>query len=152
VFVGVISLGGSLCYAGPCSSSLALICVIWVVKVFRVFGGCVSRCDEPFPLICCLQHRLSCLLSYILCAGFLWADHFCFEIGSQCLAAILSGLTWCFSGVPGVKGALLIWSYSLVGRSLLIRDRESVLWLKLVFGLVLVFFRWIGGRKVVEAV
>jgi len=35
----VILLGGCLCYSSHCSSSLALVCVFWVVKVFRVFGG-----------------------------------------------------------------------------------------------------------------
>jgi len=30
-FVGVISSRGSLCYSGPCSSSLALVCVFGVV-------------------------------------------------------------------------------------------------------------------------
>ena len=40
VFVGVISFGGSFCYSGPCLSSLALVWVIWVVKVF---GGSRSR-------------------------------------------------------------------------------------------------------------
>jgi hypothetical protein len=45
----VISSGGRLCYSGHCSSSLALVCVFWVVKVFRVFGGSGSRCVELFP-------------------------------------------------------------------------------------------------------
>ncbi|KEH43826.1 transmembrane protein, putative [Medicago truncatula] len=39
----------------------------------------------------------------------------------------------------------------LVGRSLLIRDRELVLWLKLVFGLCVVLFRWFGGREVCDS-
>jgi hypothetical protein len=71
-----------------------------------------------------------------------------FEIGSRCLAAILFGAIWCFSGVPRVRGTLLFWSQSLAGRSLLIRDRESVLWIKFGFGLFTVSFR---GREVVEA-
>jgi hypothetical protein len=41
--VGEISFGGCLCYSGPCSSSLALVCDFGVVKVFRVFGGNRSR-------------------------------------------------------------------------------------------------------------
>jgi len=40
-----------------------------------------------------------------------------------------------FFGEPGVRGARLVGSWSLVSRSLLIRDRESVLWLKFGFGL-----------------
>jgi len=37
--LGVICSGGCLCYSGPCSSSLAIVCVSGVVKVLRVFGG-----------------------------------------------------------------------------------------------------------------
>lgn len=108
----VISFGGSICYSGPCSSSLALVCDFWVVKVFKVVGGSVSRCSEPFPfdLFGCLHHRISCRLSYFLCAGLRWADYFCFEIGSLCLAAFLFGAMWCFSSASGVRGALLICS------------------------------------------
>jgi len=42
-------------------------------------------------------------------------------------------------------GALLIWLYSLVGRSLLIRDREVVLWFKFGYGL---FWCSFGGPEV----
>jgi len=35
-------------------------------------------------------------------------------------------LVMVFLGWIGVRGTLLIWFWSLVGRSLLIRDRESV--------------------------
>lgn len=31
VLVGVISFRSNLCYTGPCSSSLALVCAFWVV-------------------------------------------------------------------------------------------------------------------------
>ena len=31
VLVGVISFKSNLCYTGPCSSSLALVCAFWVV-------------------------------------------------------------------------------------------------------------------------
>ena len=51
----------------------------------------------------------------------------------------------------GARGALLISYYSLVGRSLLIRDQESVLWLKLVFGFCVVLFQWVGGREVCDS-
>jgi hypothetical protein len=54
-------------------------------------------------------------------------------------------LVWFFFGVPGVRGALLIGFYSLVGRSFLIRDRESVLGLLVVFGLCLCS---LGGSEV----
>ena len=72
---------------------------------------------EPslFLLICCLHHCISCHLSYLLCVGFRWAGYFSFEIRSRCLAAILFGLIWCFSGVPGVRGSLLFWSLSYGG-------------------------------------
>jgi len=34
----------------------------WVLKVFRVFGGCVSVAMSLFLLICCcLHHHISCL-------------------------------------------------------------------------------------------
>ena len=48
---------------------------------------------------------------------------------------------------------LTCFCFSLVyrGRSLLIRDRESVLWLKLVFEFCVVLFRWIGGREVCDS-
>ncbi|RHN63888.1 hypothetical protein MtrunA17_Chr4g0063151 [Medicago truncatula] len=69
---------------------------------------------------------------HIVC-WILWADYFCFEIGSWCLAAVLFGKLQSFFGGPRVWGALLIWSCSLVGRLLLIRDRESVLWFKFCF-------------------
>jgi len=39
----VISFGGCLCYSGPCSSSLALVCFLVVVKVFGVFEGSGSH-------------------------------------------------------------------------------------------------------------
>jgi hypothetical protein len=72
VFVGVISFRGYLCYSGPCSSSLALVCVFWVVKVFRVFGGSRSLCVEPFPcdmfVVCTTAYHV--VLSSFLCAGF----------------------------------------------------------------------------------
>ena len=81
-----------------------------------MFGGACPIELSLFRLICfCLHHRISCPLSFILCAGFRSAGYFCFEIRSGCLAVILFGLIWCFSGVPGVRDALLIWSYSLVG-------------------------------------
>jgi len=56
-----------------------------------------------------------------------------------------------FSGVPMARGALLIGFYSLVRRSLLIRDRESALWLSWFLGYCFVLFWWIGGREVVDA-
>jgi hypothetical protein len=85
----VISSGGCRCYSGPCSSSLALVWVLEVVKVFRVFGGCVSGCGELFPFDLFVVYLcMPCLLSYILCAGFRWAGSFGFEIGSRGLAAI----------------------------------------------------------------
>ncbi|AET02555.1 hypothetical protein MtrunA17_Chr8g0354601 [Medicago truncatula] len=46
----------------------------------------------------------------LLCVGFWRAGNFCFEIGSWCLTAFLSGGLWCFSGGLGVKGARLVWS------------------------------------------
>ena len=73
VFVGVISFGGSLCYTGQCSSSLALVCVFWVVKVFRVFGECVSRCNEPFPfdfvVVCTIAYHVFRLTYCVLVSG-----------------------------------------------------------------------------------
>jgi len=68
----------------------------WVVKVFRVFWGCVSCWAQPFPFWFDwgLHHRISYRLSYILCASFRWAGYFCFEIGSWCLATTLFGLVY----------------------------------------------------------
>jgi len=75
---------------------------------------------------------------------------FCFEIGSQCLYAICFDGLWCFSSGPGIR-----WPSDLVlktgGPIALIRDRESILWSKFGFGLLLVFFRWTGVSAVVEA-
>jgi len=50
-----------------------------------------------------------------------------------------------FYDVSGARGALLIGFFSLVGRSLLIRDRESALWLSWFLGFGFVLFWWIGG-------
>jgi len=94
---------------------------------------------------------MPCFLLHILCwfsvGWFIWLRDR--KLGSSCNLC----LTWFgfFSGVPGARGALLIWFYSLVDRSLLIRDRESILWLKLVFGLCVVLFRWFGGREVCDS-
>ena len=43
MFVGVISFGGSLCFTGPCSSSLALVGVFGLLRCLGSFGGCVCR-------------------------------------------------------------------------------------------------------------
>jgi len=113
--------------------------------------GCLEGAG-PFVLSLFLLIRLSFAPSLIMifCHTFCVlvfrrVGYFCFEIGSWCLAAILFGVIWCFSSEPSVRGALLIWPYSLVDRSLLIRDRESVLWLKLGFGIFMVYF---GGSEV----
>jgi len=113
-----------------------------------VFGGSGSLCVESFPfdpfVVCTTAyHDFFCHTFCVLV--FRRVGYFCFEIGSWCLAAILFGVIWCFSSEPSVRGALLIWPYSLVDRSLLIRDRESVLWLKLGFGIFMVYF---GGSEV----
>jgi len=49
VVVGVISFRSNLCYTGPCSSSLALVCAF--MGGLGVYGvwGCVSRCVESCP-------------------------------------------------------------------------------------------------------
>jgi len=115
--------------------------------VFRVFGGSSPVVLSLFLLICLMfAPPLIMIFCHTFCVlVFRRVGYFSFEIRSQCLAAILFGVIWCFSGVPGVRSALLIWSYSLVGRSLLIQDRESVLWLKLGFGFFMVSF---GGSEV----
>jgi hypothetical protein len=108
--IGVISFGGRLCYTGPCSSSLALVCVI---GLFRCLGSLEGVCPfelSLFLLFCLLFAPPHIRLSCLLCASFRWAGYFCFEIGSRFLATILFGLIWDFSGVPGVRGALLFWS------------------------------------------
>jgi hypothetical protein len=83
--------------------------------------------------------RLPLLLGsfFIVASSFLWV------LGLlMCVGCILVWLAMVFLWFTGVRGALMIWSWSLMGRSLLIRDRESVLWPK--FGvLFLEFFRWI---------
>ena len=72
MFVGVISFGDSLCYAGPCSSSLSLVlCFLGCLGCLE--GGC-PVVMSLFLLICLVLHIcIPCLLSFILCAGFRWA-------------------------------------------------------------------------------
>jgi len=58
-------------------------------RCFRSLEGACHVVLSLFLLICLLfKHRTPCLSSYILCAGFQWADSFGFEIGSRGLAAI----------------------------------------------------------------
>lgn len=84
----------------------------------------------------------------LLCAGFRWAGYFCFEIGSRCLAAILFGLIWCFSSVPGVRGVLLVLKS---GGPIAFDSRTGVSYLAQVwFWALYGFFQWTGGREVVE--
>jgi len=87
----------------------------------------------------------------LLFVYWMWVGRsFCFEIGSRCIFAICFNGLWCFSGGPGMR-----WPSDLVlntgGPITLIRDRESVLWFKFGFGLLLVSFRWTGVCAVVEA-
>jgi len=80
-----------------------------------------------------------------LCAGFRWADYFCFEIGSRWLADILFGVIWCFSGVPRVRvpfwfGPKVWWAdhfWFEIG--------SQFVWIKFGFGLFMVSF---GGSEV----
>jgi len=103
--LGLFSFGGSLCYSGPWSSTLALVCFFF--GLFRVFGGCVfvARSLFLFFLLVVCTNRILCLSSFLLCASVRWAGYFCFEIGSWCLAAILFDVIWCslvyqWRGVP----------------------------------------------------
>jgi len=91
------------------------------------------------------------MLIVLLFVCWMWVGQlFCLEIRSRCLFAICFDGLWCFYGGPGMR-----WPSDLVlntGRPIaLIRDRESVLWFKFGFGLLLVFFRWIGVCAVLEA-
>lgn len=124
--------------------------------LFRTFivvaSSCLSvhilRAEHFFLFDWCLHHRKLCRLSYLLCAGFWWADYLLRdrEFASTCN---LVWLTMVF--LWWTKGALLIWSCSLVDRSILIQDRESVIRFKFWFWAFLVFFRRAGGWEVVEA-
>jgi len=112
-----------------------------------VLGGCRSLCVEPFPfdlfVACTIAYHD--VLSYLLCAGI--------PVGRLLLLRYRESVPsynfvwrdlvflWCTGG----EGCPPFWAYSLVGRSFLIRDRESVLWLKLGFGLFMVSF---GGSEV----
>jgi len=97
--------------------------------MFTELGGCVSRCVESFLFdlfVVQTSHAMSFVL-HIVCwfsvGRFIWLRDR--ESGSSW--NLCFDLIWFFSGVPGARGVLLIWCYSLVGRSLLIQDRESVL-------------------------
>ena len=130
---GVFFFGGSLCYMGPCSSSLAHVCIFGVLRCLE--GACLV--EPSLFLLICLLLAPPYIMSFVLLIVcwvpvgrlFLLRDR---ESVSSCN---LFGLLWCFSGVPGVRGALLFWSLSLVGRALLIQVWESVLWVKFGFGL-----------------
>lgn len=80
-----------------------------------VASSCLSvhilRAEHFFVFDWCLHHRKLCRLSYLLCAGFWWADYFCFEIGSWRLPAILFGWLRCSSGEPRVPFwfGLVVW-------------------------------------------
>ena len=95
--LGCFSFGDSLCFTGPCSSSLALGTTFLLFRCVGCLEGACPVVFEPFPCdwLAVCTNRISCLSSYILCAGVRWAGHFCFEIGSWCLAAILFDLIWC---------------------------------------------------------
>ena len=71
--LGVISSGDYLCYSGPCSSSLALVCVFGVVKVFTMFGGSGYRWVESFPfdqfVVCTSAYHVVCLTFCVLVSG-----------------------------------------------------------------------------------
>jgi len=121
----VISLRGRLGYSGPFSAPLAIVWVLGCLGVLSYFEGACHSSWAFFP--------------------------FWLMFAPPRLVPILFGWPRCFSGEPRVWGALLIWSCSLVGRSLLIRDRELVFWFKFWFWAVLVFFRQTGGWEVVEA-
>ena len=65
----------------------------------------MSRCVEPFLLICLLfKLCMPCHSSYILCVGFRWAGSFGFEIGSRSLAAIFVRLDLVFLWCTGGRG------------------------------------------------
>jgi len=118
----------------------------------NVFGGCVSVAMSLFPLdlLVVCTNRISCLLSYLLCAGVRWAGYFCFEIRSWCQATILFDLIWCSLvyrgwGVP-------CWFGSKVWESAFwFEIRSQLFGFSWFLGFCFVLFRWIGGREVLEA-
>lgn len=133
--MGCVSIVGRLCFLGPYLPSLPLV----------VFGfRCLERAGSlswafilsDMNYVCITSHHVECLT--ILYPRLWWADYFCFKIESCYLVTILFGFgwSWCFSGWSGVNGTLLIWFWSLVVRSLLIRDREFVLQFKFLFRLI----------------
>jgi len=140
------SFGGNLCCTGPCSLSLVLVTAFGLFRCVGCLEGACPVVFELFPcdwLVVCTS-RISCLSSYILCAGVRWAGYFCFEIGSWCLASIMFDLIWCslvYQGRGPITFDYHFWfeiGSQLFGSS----------WF---LGFCFMLFRWIGGREVVEA-
>jgi hypothetical protein len=65
VLIWAISFGGSLCYTGPCSSSLALVCVFGLLRCLRCLEGAYPVELSLFLLIC-LLFAPSLIMSFVL--------------------------------------------------------------------------------------
>ena len=69
MLVGVISFGSNICYTGPCSSSLALVCAFYGwFRCFRSLEGVSPIALSLFLWICMLLNlRMPCFrLTYCL--------------------------------------------------------------------------------------
>jgi len=78
VFVGVISFGDCLCYTGPCSSSLALVCVFWLLRCLRCLAGAGAVELSLFLLICLLFAPPHVMLFVLLFVFWFAVGRLCF--------------------------------------------------------------------------
>jgi len=128
VFVGVISSRSNLCYTGQCLSSLAPVCASGWFRCFLILEGACHVVLSLFLLFCLLFNFACHVFRLTFCVlVFGGPVHLASRSGVGVWLQSWFDLIWFFSGVPGARGALLIWFYSLVGQSLLIRNQESVL-------------------------
>ena len=150
VFVGGISFGGCLCFSVLCSLSLPLVCV---------FLGCLGFLEEASPvelslflLICLLfspQHIMSFVILFVcwLSVGRLLLLRDRESVSSCKLVWRDLVFLWCTEG-EGCPSVLVLKS----GGPITFDSRLGVssldqVWFWAFYG----FFRWIGGREVVEA-
>jgi len=128
------------------------LCFLGGLGVFGVWRVRVTLCWAfSFWFVCCLNFACHVFRLTYCVLVFGGPVHLASRLGVGVYLQSLFDWIWFFSSVPGARGALLIWYYGMVGRSLLIREWESVLWLKLVFGLLVALFWWFGGREVCDS-
>jgi len=150
--LGVISFRGYLCYTSPCSLSLALVCVFGLLR-------CLGCLEGAVPIELSLFLLIYLLFAPLLVMSFVLLFVCWFPVGRLLLlrdresvsSCILVWLDMVFLWCTGGEGC----PYDLVlksGGPITFVSRSGVSSLvQVLFWALLVFFRWIEGREVVEA-